>query len=1193
MFYQIASFEFRYVTQQPVFRATFVGLLSLAFAGVAIPALDIGGGGNIHKNAPIAIVQITLNLAVIFLFAAAAFVAGTVVRDDETGFAGILRTTRVSRFDYLLGRFSGSFLAIALAFLAVPLGIFLGSLSPTLDPRNLGAFNITHYLYAYFFLGLPTLYFTSAFLFAIATAKRSMTWAYVGLIGLLVINVIVPLVIGENNLRELITLIDPFALEAYGTIARYWSTDELNTNMAPITGALLWNRILFVVLGTMLLALARFGFKMEAKGVQTKKVEKLQPIRKTATRARGYLPYPRKGAATAWAQLVISTKFELGQIFKSPAFTVILLMGLAVAFTGLFFIEEGYGGRYYPVTRKVIEVTRQVFGIFPAIVAVYYAGELVWRDRERQMNLIVDATVAPNWTFVMPKILAITLALFTILMASVCIGIGVQIAQGVDNFEFAKYLDWYVIPVGVDMALLAVLAVACQVIAVNKYIGWGIMVLYLLALIFLPQAGFGDYLYLYGKVPDVLYSDMSGTAAAGEAANWFRLYWSAFAGLLILLTMSIWRRGIEVRLLPRLKLIPQNLGRLALLVGAALAVAFISTGAFIYTNTHIWNQYRGPNEAQNYLAAYEKALLHYETLPMPVVTDVKLTVEVYPDQSKLVTRGVYSLKNTTRAPLDEIHLKWDREAKVVNASIDGAILDSRHKAFNFQIFKLVKPLLPGASVTLNYVSELSQRGFKNSDNTTRLLSNGTFVSNFEFAPIIGVKRFDLLVGRAERRAQGLPEELKTPALNDPNARYDNYTDFDFVSSNITITTSADQTPIAPGTIVSDTSNNGRRTIRYASKSPIANFFSLQSGRYDVKTKMHKGIPLQVYYHPGHAFNVDRMLSAMDASLAYFQDNFGPYQYDYARVIEFPAYSMFAQAFAGTVPFSEGLGFLANLEDPSQNDVITYVAAHEMAHQYWGGQLDAAKAEGAEVLTETLAQYSAIMVYEKMYGPERASRLQAFSLDNYLRGRSDETVEEVPLMRSFGRPYLHYDKGLVIMGLMRNRLGEASVNKALRNLLRAFPAGRGAPYPTTRDLLGYLRAEASTDQQDLITDAFEKITLYDLRVIGAKSSQRSDGRFDVTMTVEAHKYYADGAGKETEAPLRERFTLGAFSGSPQDQGYARSDVIKYETRMLISGRQEITFITNKRPSHVAADPLVEFIDKRPDDNVRVVSEGQSL
>ncbi len=136
--------------------------------------------------------------------------------------------------------------------------------------------------------------------------------------------------------------------------------------------------------------------------------------------------------------------------------------------------------------------------------------------------------------------------------------------------------------------------------------------------------------------------------------------------------------------------------------------------------------------------------------------------------------------------------------------------------------------------------------------------------------------------------------------------------------------------------------------------------------------------------PGTARNVDRMLAAFAHGLDYYQPNFGPYQFRQARIIEFPDYAQFAQAFAGTMPYSEGIGFIADLSDPDKIDYVTYVTAHELAHQYWAHQAIGADMQGATMLTETLAQYSALMVMEKLYGRDQIRRFLKFELDRYLR-----------------------------------------------------------------------------------------------------------------------------------------------------------------------------------------------------------------
>ncbi len=48
-------------------------------------------------------------------------------------------------------------------------------------------------------------------------------------------------------------------------------------------------------------------------------------------------------------------------------------------------------------------------------------------------------------------------------------------------------------------------------------------------------------------------------------------------------------------------------------------------------------------------------------------------------------------------------------------------------------------------------------------------------------------------------------------------------------------------------------------------------------------------------------------------------------------------------------------------------------------------------------------------------------------------------------------------------------------------------------------------------------------------------KRADGKYDVAFTVEGKKLYADGKGKETEAPLDEPFEVGVFTAQPGKKG----------------------------------------------------------
>ena len=266
--------------------------------------------------------------------------------------------------------------------------------------------------------------------------------------------------------------------------------------------------------------------------------------------------------------------------------------------------------------------------------------------------------------------------------------------------------------------------------------------------------------------------------------------------------------------------------------------------------------------------------------------------------------------------------------------------------------------------------------------------------------------------------------------------------------------------------------------------------------------------------------------------------------------------------------------------------MTYIGAHEFAHQWWAHQVIGSAQQGSTVLSETLAQYSALMVMEKMYGPDQIRKFLKLELDRYLRSRGMERLEELPLQRVENQPYIHYQKGGLVMYLLRDQIGEEAVNRALRRLI-ADHAFKSAPYPRSLDLVAALRAEAPADKQALITDLFEKITLYDVKTTSATAAERPDGRWDVTLVVEARKLYADGQGVETEAPLNETFDIGVFSAEPGKPGFEPANVLAMERRVLRSGTQTYRFITATRPTHAGVDPYNKWIDRESDDNVEPV------
>jgi ABC-2 type transport system permease protein len=1241
MFRHIAAFEWRYQFKSPVFWVGCLIFFLMAFGATASDNHQIGSLGNVHKNAPYAIVQTLAQLGVFSIFITIAMVAGVVVRDDETNFASIIRTTSVDKASYLGGRFVGACAAALVVLAMVPLGIAVGSVMPWQDFEKIGPFMPGDYLYALLLFELPTLLITSALFFALATATRSMAWTYVCAVGLLVLYRVARTMAGNDPALEHVTaLFDPFGISALGYVTKYWTASERNTTLPAMTGVLLANRVLWSAIAIAVFGTAYRAFRFEMRfdkhvaapgeggdvPAKTGRLSRAQKASKAhqaelvalgqsnpagvrevraadARRAAVALPdIPPASKASVRVQLWELTKVDMAFVFRSPAYLVLVAIGLLLAVGAVIYTGDILGSSSYPVTRLMVTALSGGFAIMPSIIAVYYAGELVWRDRDRRMHEIIDSTAAPDWTHLVPKTLAIALVLLSTVLIGVLAAIGFQACSGFFRFEIGAYLAWFVWPMTVFAIQIAVLAVFIQVLVPQKFLGWAAMLVYIVAAIMLNNIGFEHNLYNYGSGPETPLSDMNGLGRFWVGELWFQVYWSAFAVMLLVVTHALWRRGATVELRPRLRQMRQHLRGRPAKVLAAAAVVWAATGAWIFYNTNVLNPYLTQPEREQRAADFEKTLLAFENVVQPRVSDVKLEVALFPRAARAVTHGSFTLVNRSTQPIGELHLQWAQNLSLDSISFPGATVKTDYPRFHYRIYTLTSPMQPGEQRSLGFTTTLEQRGFVNGRPLTGIVPNGSFVNNADITLSVGFARQGLLEERAKRRKYGLPAELRPPKLEDDSARqFNEFThDSDWVTSDITVTTDGDQTPIAPGQTISDTGpskdRGARRTVHFRSDAPINQFFSIQSGRYDIRHAVWHApaagdqpahdVDLAVYYTPGHEFNVDRMLDAMKESLGLYSKVFTPYQFKQARIIEFPAYANFAQSFANTIPFSEGIGFIQHWTNPTKIDVATYVTAHEIGHQWWGHQLVPSDQQGGSMLVETFAQYSALLVMEQHYGKDQVRRFLKYELDRYLRSRGGAVLEELPLDRVEDQDYIYYRKGSVAMYWAKEALGEDVVNRAMRKLLAQY-AFKGAPYPNTTDFLKLLRAEAGPANDQVISDLFEKITILDLKASNATTTQLPNGKYEVKFDVEAHKYYADGAGKEIAAPMNEPVEIGVFSAQPGTKGFDASKVLLLSQVPVHGPPMPVSVVVDSRPTWVGIDPYNKRIDRNTDDNLTPV------
>ena len=1197
MILSIARNEFRYMLRSPQTIVSFAVFFLLTFFAMSSNNVQIGAGGNVLVNSPFALTQTLLIINVFAIFSIPAFMANAILKDVDHKFDGILYSTPISKADYLFGRFLGAFAALVLALAGAPLGSLIGSFWPGVDPETLAPTNIGHYLTIYFTLVVPSILAIAAIIYAVAVMSRSIMYSYLAVMGMLILYLVGLRLLNGPEYREITALLDPFMMRTLGEHTRYWTAVERNSILIGYDGIVLMNRLIWfgVSAGFVAISYWLFSFRSAAKMPKEKKdkARLADEVRKGEIEVgvRGTATW---GNATAYQQFRLRTKFEVVSVLKSLPFLIIVGFSVFLTLTALINRAVLYGVEAFPVTRLMVQAMQGGLTLALIVVIIFYSADIIWRERTSKFNEIIDAVPTPNWVFAVSKLLALAFVLFSILLLGVAMSIMVQLANGYDAFEISLYLHRGLFHALIPPVIIAVLACFVQVLSKNRFIGMMIMVVYLITTIILNQFGFEHPLYQYASNLATPLSDMNGSGRFIEGDYWLISYWAAFAVLLLLVTYMLWNRGTLQPLKYRLRNLRAFKRPGAALTAVAAFAAFVGTGSYVFYNTNVLNDYQTADDQEQASVDYEAAYRQYENLPMPRTTDVKIDVDIYPYKRRVEARSTQILENKTDEEISTIHLVFPPNTEVPLLELEGATQTSFDDKFNYYVFDLGTPMLPGEKRSLKFETIIQQQGFRHVGNSVTLVRNGSFINNTEFAPYIGFFPGGMLADRNTRREHGLEPLPRLPKLEDTSEHGNNYIrqDSDFITFETTVSTVASQKVVAPGYLEKEWTEGDRRYFTYKMDAPILNFYSYLSAEYEVVHDEFEGINIDVYHHAPHTYNVERMIGAVKDSIAYFNKAFSPYQHKQVRILEFPAYRTFAQAFPNTIPYSEGIGFIADVADVGDIDMPYYVTAHEMAHQWWAHQVMSANTQGGTMLVETLAQYGALLVMEQKYGKDQIRKFLKYELDRYLRGRGGDPEGELPLYRVENQQYIHYRKGAVIMYALKDYVGEDVVNRSLRRFidLRQYSS---TPYAISTDLIQILKEEAGPENVGLIEDFFEKITIFDMKMKNSHVEEMADGRFKVSMDVELAKVYADKEGNETDGVFDIPVDIGLFLKNPGDDDFSAEDVIHFERRMIADMKSTIEIIVDKKPVIAGIDPYNKLIDRNSNDNLTDVEEGDTL
>lgn len=1194
MFWSFLKFEIIYRARRASTWVYFAIFFLMALLTVSVANFGPSPGGKVMANSPYSLGNMYVQLSAFGTIILSAIFGMAILRDFQDNIHQLIFTKPISKWAYLGGRLFGSYAVAFLILAGLPLGSFLGAYMPWTDALRLGPNNLWYHLQPWLFIVSTQVIFCGALFFTIGALSRNVVVVYlqgVVLFGIYIVGS--NLVLRDtNNLNTFWpSVFDPIGVVMYLSQTRYWSISDKNTLLFPAEGAFLYNRLLWFSVGAIAIAILFrfFPFSVEALTVSRSKkgLKKLSsdeaPV-KTQHAINIPTARPDYGAGLAWAQYLSLTRFSLRYITREMTFWAICVLMLVLFAFQARTIGQSSSSPTYPVTYLMVQA---ISGsqLFLLIITTIYAGELIWKDRELNFYQIREAVPSPGWVTIASHLTTLTLIQFTLFALLSVLGVAIQASLGYYNFELSLYFKELFLVAWSSILAYTLCALAAHTFIPNKFMAHGALIGINILLPVVYSYGFQDRLYLPFFGPNYQYSEMNGYGHFVQALVSINLYWLFFGLLLTVATLLFYRRGADLSWAARWRNARLRFTRPVMALSLLLLTCFVSSGAYIFYNTHILNTYRDDDAGRKLQAEYEKKYRKYARQPNPKIIDVDLNVNIYPDRRSFDATGKYKLINRTGAPIKEIHVS-SRAEVVTKVSFDRpSTLKSEDKVLGYSIYELAQPIEPQEIITMSLAIAVESKGFRNASERNEFAYNGTFFDS-SFFPGLGYNFGGEIRDEQRRREFKLPPLEDMPLPTDQVARMTNLftPDSDWTKFRTTVSTSADQIAIAPGYLQKEWTENGRHYFTYSMGDQlINNFYSFNSGRYLVKRAAWKEIPIEIYYQPGHEYNLDRMVESIQKGFEYYTKEFGPYQFRQYRVIEFPRYRQFAQSFPNTIPFSEGIGFIQRINKEDDLDYVFYVSAHELAHQWWGHQAIGCYAQGSNMMSESLAQYAALMVIEKDYKPSKLRNYLRHELDGYLRGRGAERRKEPPMAYVQSEGYVWYQKGSMVMYALKDYIGEERLNRALKNWLEAVRF-QPPPYTNSMEFLAALRKETPPEYQYLIKDMFEDIILFDNKTVDATWAKRSDGKYDVKLKLATIKLHADGLGKESAIPIQDPIDIAIFSGTKE-----KEKILYSAKHRFTQGTTELDIVVAEEPTRAGIDPFIKLIDRKPDDNTIAVSK----
>jgi hypothetical protein len=1034
-----------------------VALLLFCFGWFAGANFNLSVGEGVYLNSPYSIGFMLglLSLSIVFI----ATVTGTqlLFKEWDARFDLLLFSTTVTKKQFTGGRFFSFYLITLTGFLLLAAGFVIGQSLRGGAVMQPGLY-ILHYVYPLVLFGCINTFFVCSVLSLIAWLSKNKLLVAVSGLMLYILYMVTLLFSGSPFMAQsmpqslqaqhISALADPFGLSAYFFVSKDFSLAQRNTHLVSLTGSLLINRVLVTAVSFFFLFLSKKNFSVTNSKKSKKKREEafaetiVPVVYKTVT-----VSFNSRQQLTSVLSFV---KTDLIYIFKGiPLIIAAILVLFYLGMEMYAEIEKGIRlPQKFATSGLMASTILENLHLPGVLLIVYYANDLYWRSNSSRFSMLENTTAFSASKSISHWLSCIVLIVFFTVL-SILLGLAFQVVYHYPHIECKPYIGVFVF-ISFPLLLLAGFVLLLNRLIPHKYFSLGVsLVIALIAASPLAGKIISTPLFRFFTAFKGEYSDFSG----------YGNYMASFAQRLLFglcVILILWQ---VVSLIKTRKFSIQKITAFGLLVVSCSFFAFRFMNGYIPKNKQ---------QALEFAVNYENQYRKYQTIAQPLITDVKTQVHLFPSTNSYTVEGVYTIKNKRNISIQKILLNFNNDLKIETAKYISDY-ETINVSDHISEIKLKQPLAPNDSATLHFSIKYSWKPVNGHQSFNAIIENGSFMRISRYYPKIGYQSDYELADSTERKQFGLGAATPVKKIDDERTPVN-----DFINLDMTIDTEQGQTAVGIGEFTKQWSSNNRNYFQYKTSAAVPFRFAVSSANYKVKSIQHDSIKITVLYHPNHEENVEHLIHNAKLTLDYCRNNFGAYPY---KSVTFAEVSSFTKGFAATaypatIFMTEDMIFHANIKADKQQDVINELAGHELSHLWWGGnQIVPDEREGAAMLTETLAMYTEMMLYKKMYGKEKM--MERIKMHQQIYDAEKGYTANEPLYKvTSGNTHISYSKGAVVMVQLSELIGEEKVNEALSNLLNAVK--QSSLKPVSLDFINEVMKVNNKQYHDQIKKLFMEI-----------------------------------------------------------------------------------------------------------------------